>query len=138
MNLARSILAFVLLAAAGGGLAQKAPPIALKGHDPVSYFTAGGPLKGASSINYDFDDTRYLFASAKNKQVFASNPDKYAPQFTGLCTTGLAHGMKIEADPNVYLVRDGKLYVFSNAEGRELVIKDPSLIDKAHGAWKAQ
>lgn len=135
----RTILALAFLAASGTTPGQtKAPPVALKGHDPVSYFTQGRPVKGTSSLSYDFDDTRYLFSSARNKDTFASNPDKYTPQFTGFCTTGLAYGMKVEADPNVYIVRDGKLYVFANAEGREMAVKDPSLIAKAHDAWKVK
>ena len=39
----------------------KAPPVALKGYDPVSYFDPGKPAKGVYTINYDFDGTRYLF-----------------------------------------------------------------------------
>jgi YHS domain-containing protein len=70
----------------------EAPPVALKGYDPVSYFDPGKPTKGASTINFDFDGTRYLFSSQRNRELFAANPDRYAPQFRGLCTTGLAMG----------------------------------------------
>lgn len=129
-----TILAALLLAAAGPALGQaaaKAPPVALKGHDPVSYFDPGKPAKGAASFAHDFDDARYLFSSEKNRSLFAANPDRYAPQFTGLCTTGLAFGKKAEADPGVFLVRDGKLYVFSGAEARDMAAKDPSLLRKA-------
>jgi YHS domain-containing protein len=113
----------------------KAPPVALKGTDPITYFNPGKPAKGASGIAYDFDDARYLFSSAKNKELFAANPDKYAPQFTGLCATGLGMGMKAEADPNIFAVQDGKLYVFSSAEARDMVQKDPTLLRKAHQTW---
>ena len=139
MRLLKAILAVAVLGASGSVFAQsspaKAPPVALKGNDPVSYFNPGTPAKGARSINYDFDDARYLFSSAKNKESFAANPDRYAPQFTGLCATGLSMGMKTEADPNVFLVRDGKLYVFSSTEARQMVEKDPSLLKKAHASW---
>ena len=115
----------------------KAPPVALKGTDPVSYFNPGKPAKGAASIAHDFDDARYLFSSAKNKEAFAANPDRYTPQFTGLCATGMGmDGGKYEADPNVFLVRDGKLYVFSSAAARDAVVKDPSLLSKAHKNYK--
>jgi YHS domain-containing protein len=114
----------------------KAPPVALKGTDPVSYFNPGKPAKGASSIAYDFDDARYLFSNAKNKELFVANPDRYSPQFTGLCATGMGmDGGKYEADPNVFLVREGKLYVFSSAQARDAVVKDPSLLAKAHGNY---
>ena len=133
----RQLLAVLVLMVGSQALAQKSPPVALKGNDPVSYFTPGRPVKGASAFNVDFDDSRYLFSSQKNKQLFASNPDRYAPQFSGLCATGLAMGMKAEADPGVWKIIDGKLYVFSSVDAREMAEKDPSLIKKSHASWKA-
>jgi YHS domain-containing protein len=139
MNRRRAILAFLAASFNGSALAQairgNAPSVALKGHDPVAYFLEARPVKGTSSIAYDFDDSRYLFANAKNRELFASNPDRYTPQFAGLCTTGLALGMKTEADPNMFVVRDGKLYVFSSAQARDMAEKDPSMLAKAHQSW---
>lgn len=117
--------------------AGKAPPLALKGHDPVAYFTEGRPVRGAAAFNVDFDDSRYLFASAKNREMFSASPDRYTPQFAGLCATGMAFGKKAEADPNIFVVREGKLYIFSSTEARDMVQKDPSLLGKSHQAWKA-
>lgn len=138
MGKRRAILAILALVLALPAHAQKAPPVALKGNDPISYFTPGRPAKGASKISLDFDDSRYLFSSAKNRELFAANPERYAPQFSGLCATGLSMGMKSEADPSVFLVKDGKLYVFSSVEAREMVQKDPTLLKKAREAWQHQ
>ena len=118
-------------------LLAQSPPVSLKGHDPVSYFTDGRPVKGTAGINYDFDDTRYLFSSQKNRERFASSPERYTPQFAGLCTTGLALGMKAEADPSVFKIIDGKLYVFSSTQARERMESDPSLLSKAQHNWRA-
>ena len=116
----------------------KAPAVALKGIDPVSYFNPGKPAKGASAINYDFDDVRYLFVSQKNRAAFAANPERYSPQFGGLCATGLSAGMKAESDPRIFKIVDGKLYVFSSTEARDMVDKDPALLGKAREAWARQ
>ena len=116
-------------------LAQAKAP-ALKGHDPVAYFVDGGPVKGTASIAYDFDDSRYLFSKPKHRELFAADPDRYAPQFTGLCTVGMAKGMKAEADPSVWKIVDGKLYVFSSVQAREQGERDPSLLAKAHQVYK--
>jgi YHS domain-containing protein len=133
------IVAVLTLSLQVNALAQsspaKAPPVALKGYDPVSYFDPGKPAKGVSTINYDFDGMRYLFVSQKNRELFAGNPDRYSPQFRGLCTTGVSMGVKAGADPNIFLVKDGKLYVFSDIESRAMVEKDPTLLTKAHQAW---
>lgn len=112
-------------------LFAQSPPVSLKGHDPVSYFTDGRPVKGQTGINYDYDDARYLFSSPRNRELFAANPERYTPQFSGLCTTGMALGVKAEADPSVFKIVDGKLYVFSSTGAREKVDKDPSLLAKA-------
>lgn len=116
-------------------LFAQSPPLSLKGHDPVSYFTEGRPVKGSAAINFDFDDTRYLFSSPKNRERFAASPDRYTPQFTGLCTTGLAAGVRAEADPTVWKIIDGKLYVFSSAQARDKFEHDPSMLAKAQQNW---
>ena len=116
--------------------AQSAP--ALKGYDPVAYFTEGKPVRGAKDISYDWDDARYLFSSAKNKTAFAAAPDKYAPQFAGLCATGLAFGQKVEADPQAWKIVDGKLYLFSSVKARETAEKDPGVLGRAHAGAPAK
>ncbi len=116
-------------------LLAQSPPVGLKGHDPVSYFTDGRPVKGSAGINYDFDEARYLFSSQKNRERFAASPDRYTPQFAGLCATGLSMGMKAEADPSVFKIIDGKLYVFSSTRARDMVDQDPSLLAKSHQSW---
>jgi YHS domain-containing protein len=126
----RIILAVTATALAAASFAQS-PPVSLKGHDPVSYFTEGRPVKGQAGIHHDYDEARYLFSSPRNRELFAASPERYTPQFSGLCTTGLALGVKAEADPSVFKIVDGKLYVFSSTGAREKVDKDPSLLAKA-------
>jgi YHS domain-containing protein len=117
-------------------LIAQSPSVTLKGHDPVAYFTEGRPVKGSTAINYDFDDARYLFSSQKNRDRFAASPDRYTPQYSGLCATGMALGMKAEADPTVWKIVDGKLYVFSSAQAREKFDQDASMLAKAQQNWQ--
>lgn len=92
------------------------PAVALQGTDVVSYFNDSGPVKGQLALRHDFDGARYLFASAQNRAAFVADPDRYLPQFNGLCTTGLSKGFTGQSDPNVWKIVDGKLYLFSTAE----------------------
>jgi YHS domain-containing protein len=117
-------------------LVAQSPSVTLKGHDPVAYFTEGRPVKGSTAINYDFDDARYLFSSQKNRELFASSPDRYAPQYRGLCTMGMAHGVKAQADPTVWKIVDGKLHVFSSTQAREKFEQDASMLAKAQQNWQ--
>jgi len=130
------LLGAALLAsgAAWSQTAAKAPHVVLKGYDPVAYFTDGKPVKGAPEISYDFDDGRYHFSSAAHRTTFASSPDKYSPQFDGLCATGLSMGMRAEADPSVWKIVDGKLYVFSSPKARDMA--DKAMIERSHKAWQ--
>lgn len=126
-----------LLAACGGvplvagAQASKTPAQAIQGYDPVAYFTEGRPVRGRPSIAHDFDGSRYLFATGKNRELFAANPERYLPQFQGLCAAGLADGRIVEADPTAFIVRDGKLYLFQAPRGAQRVEQDPSLLTKA-------
>jgi YHS domain-containing protein len=119
-----------------GPLLAQSPSVTLKGHDPVAYFTEGRPVKGSTTINYDFDDARYLFSSQKNRDRFAASPDRYTPQYSGLCATGMALGMKAEADPTVWKIVDGKLYVFSSTQAREKFEQDASMLAKSQQNWQ--
>lgn len=115
----------------------QSPRVSLKGHDPVSYFTEGRPVKGQANINYDYDEARYLFASPRNRELFAASPERYTPQFAGLCATGMGLGMKAEADPSVFKIVEGKLYVFSSTAAREKADEDPALLAKSQQNWRS-
>jgi len=89
-------------------------PLAIKGYDPVAYFTLGKPTKGAPEFAYDWDDHRYLFVNAENRDRFKADPVHYAPQFGNYCAMALAKGQIVVANPENWLISDGKLYVFGS------------------------
>lgn len=139
MTTLRSLLTCWLLVLSVGlpAHAQTAaePAVALQGIDVVSYFQAGGPVKGQASLHHDFDSVRYLFASAQNKAAFVSDPDRYLPQFSGLCTTGVSVGKQLKGDPNTWKIVDGKLYLFHSAPVRAKGEADPTTLARAHQNW---
>lgn len=90
-------------------------PLAIKGYDPVAYFTTAKATKGDPHINYAWDDAVYRFASTKHRDIFKSDPDKYAPVYRGFCTVALARGVRFVADPNKWLIHDGRLHVFGSS-----------------------
>jgi hypothetical protein len=98
--------------------AQSAEPrLALKGHDPVAYFTEGRPMLGKKEFEYTWDEARYRFVSDQHMSMFRSDPDRYAPQFAGSCAIGMSKGVKVEANPENWLISDGRLFVFYPADG---------------------
>jgi len=134
-HLARIVVLGTGLMLSGMAVGQNGPHVALKGYDPVAYFTDKRPVKGANEHSFDFDGSRYLFSSDKNQAMFASDPDRYAPQFSALCTTGLAFGKKVEADPNQWAIVDGKLYLFSSAGAVAKAKSDPTIVGAAKANW---
>ena len=65
----------------------------LRGNDPVSYFIAGTPRKGAAALKASYDGDVYRFANAENKRLFEQDPKKYAPAFAGFCASGTHYAL---------------------------------------------
>jgi hypothetical protein len=87
-------------------------PLAIKGYDPVAYFTDGKPVPGRAEFEFEWDDRRWRFASAEHRDLFKASPVRYAPQFGNYCAMALALNQVVVADPENWLISDGKLYVF--------------------------
>jgi YHS domain-containing protein len=101
-------------------------PLAILGHDPVAYFTEGKPVRGTAEFEHQWDEYTYRFASAQNRELFKANPVHYTPQFGNYCAMALALGRIVKADPENWLISDGKLYIFGSPapKGPELFQKD--------------
>ena len=63
---------------------------------------------------------KFLFASAANRDAFAAQPERYAPQFGGYCAYGTAAGYKVDTQPDAFAVVDGKLYLNQNTRVLEI------------------
>jgi len=137
----RSFVAAALAASCCGSAKAQNPPlaatrVALKGYDPVSYFTDGRPEKGSSEFTFAFDDTTYWFKSAEHRTLFAADPEHYAPQFDGYCAVQVSRGQKVEADPEAWTITNGKLYVFSGKPGVPIFQEQPvAIAKKANENW---
>ena len=125
----RAVISIML--AAGSWIAGALPtvatenlPLAIKGYDPVAYFTVGQPKRGRSDIELVWDEQRYQFASAENRARFKADPVRYAPQFSDYCAMALSKGELVEANPENWTIVDGKLYIFGKPVGPELFRKD--------------
>ena len=93
---------------------------AVSGYDPVAFFnleqapvgeTQPKAVPGKASITADYNGAKWAFASEENRDQFLANPEKYAPQFDGHCAYGIAQGGKVPANPNLWRIVDGKLYL---------------------------
>jgi YHS domain-containing protein len=112
-----AIIGFGMLAQGIGTATADKPAVssrvALKGYDPVSYFKEGQPQKGSVEFSASFEDAIYWFKNAEHHALFLADPAQYAPQFGGWCTMSLSRGEIVEANPEAWVIDDGKLYVFT-------------------------
>jgi len=136
---ALQITAFAaILLAANRPLIAETAPLALKGYDPVAYFTDAKPTPGREQFELLWDGQRYRFASAQHRDMFRSSPDRYAPQFGGLCAMNLSNGVKRESDPHNWVISNGNLYVFAGERGMQNFSKAPEdYATRAAGHLKA-
>ncbi|MEP0942458.1 MAG: YHS domain-containing (seleno)protein [Rhizobiaceae bacterium] len=87
--------------------------IALKSHDPVAYFTVGKPVLGSEKYSAEHEGAIYRFSSAENLETFQANPAKFAPQHGGFCRMGASLGKKLDGDPTLFRVDNGRLSIYS-------------------------
>lgn len=123
-------------AASAGSVNQSVGGIALQGYDPVAYFTENKAVKGSDQFHTQYQGATYRFESAANRDAFAANPAKYAPQYGGYCAYGVASGHKAAIDPEAFTVVNDKLYLNYNKVVRFLWKRDvPGNITKADQNW---
>jgi hypothetical protein len=106
------LAAGIAYATAARSVAAQEVPLAIMGYDPIAYFTDGKPVLGRPEFEYRWDEHRYRFASAAHRDLFKADPVRYAPQFGNFCAMALSMGQVIVANPENWLISDGKLYVF--------------------------
>lgn len=135
----RNVIRLLLLATAAPfgtsvpSIAAKRVLLAIEGYDPVAYFTMGRPARGLSEFEYEWDENHYRFVSAEHRDLFKADPVRYAPQFANFCAMALTRGEIVEADPNNWLIVDGKLYIFGAAHGPDSFRKGlPENVAKAN------
>ena len=109
---------------------------AIKGYDPVAYFTQGEPPQGSDAHTTQWSGATWKFANAEHLAKFEANPDKYAPQYGGHCAFAVAKGDLVKIDPNAWSIVDGKLYLNYNRSIQEQWEADRAdFIAKADQQW---
>jgi hypothetical protein len=111
--------------------------IAIKGYDPVAYFTENRPVKGKPEFEYPWQGARWLFSSASNRDLFAGDPKRYAPQYGGFCAGAMAAGRVASVDPEAWKIVRGKLYLgYSKSVSEKWYKKAEENIVKGDENWK--
>lgn len=109
---------------------------AIKGYDPVAYFTDSKPVKGKDEFKFTHARANWYFSSQKNLDLFKSNPSKYMPQYGGYCAFGLAGGYKAPISPDAWTIVEDKLYLNYNKKVQvDWNADQAEMIKKADKNW---
>lgn len=110
--------------------------LAIKGYDPVAYFTDNQAVKGNSEFTAAYKNAIYHFSNADHRDAFKAEPEKYAPQYGGYCAFGVAMEKKFDTDPEAWKVVDGKLYLNLDKSVQKRWLEDvPGYIKTANTNW---
>ncbi len=111
--------------------------VAIMGYDPVAYFTMNDAVKGSGDHALEWLGATWLFANGEHRQTFIASPIKYAPQYGGLCSLGVAYGeVTREIDPEAWSIIKGKLYLnYSKGGAGDFAERSDAMIARADAKW---
>lgn len=110
--------------------------LAIRGYDPVAYFTQNRPVKGKAEFTATFKGSTFLFDSQANRALFIADPERYAPQYGGFCAYGAAQGYKAATDPAAFTIIGERLYLNYSLPVQDRWRADrEGYISKANGIW---
>ncbi|HYT66855.1 MAG TPA: YHS domain-containing (seleno)protein [Vicinamibacterales bacterium] len=136
-----SVVALTALVSASGpksAINKGDGDVAVKGYDVVAYAVAGAPIKGTAQFSFRWNDATWLFSSAENRDRFAKDSVRYAPQFGGYCSWAVSRGYTADIDPEAWRIVDGRLYLnYSKSVQRRWEQDVPGNIAKGQANWPA-
>jgi len=118
---------------------------AVSGYDVVAYFdlemnpvgqTQTPAVPGNADITAEYNGATFAFSTEENRDKFVADPARYAPQYDGHCAYGVSRGGKVPANPNLWRIVDGKLFLNITKNVVSFWEEDiPGNITLANGNW---
>jgi hypothetical protein len=112
--------------------------LAIDGYDPVAFFTDGKPLAGNADLELHYGGAVWRFRNVGNREAFAGRPDIYMPQFGGYDPIGVAHGVAVPGNPNLWQISGQRLFLFYDQARLQKFTADPDqALAEAERNWPA-
>jgi YHS domain-containing protein len=109
---------------------------AIDGYDAVAYFTEGKPVEGSDAFQFEYQGAVWKFSSQEHLDMFRADPTAYAPQYGGYCAFAVANGDTASAEPDLWTIHEGKLYLNYNRRINERFRNDiEAFIQQADQNW---
>jgi hypothetical protein len=126
-------LTFVLAAGPGASAGERIvvdwhTGLAIDGYDPVAFFTDGKPLQGSANLELRRGDVVWRFINVGNRAAFAAAPNVYMPQYGGYDPIGVARGLAVAGNPNVWVIQGQRLFLFYDGARRQKFVSDSNRV----------
>lgn len=110
--------------------------VAIKGYDPVAYFTENRAVEGSPEFSYRWLGATWQFASAEHRDQFIKEPTRYAPQYGGYCADGVSFGtVTTNIDPKAWRIIEDKLYLSYDPGAADGLVKNPNKVVDSRKHW---
>lgn len=99
--------------------------VAIGGHDSVQYHQIArepqeSAVEGVKSYVVKYKGAKWRFTSKESSELFAANPEQYAPAYNGHCANALSLGEGlIRTDGTHWEIFEDNLYLFYAKRGRD-------------------
>ena len=111
---------------------------AIRGYDPVAYFTENEAVKGSAKFSLEHLGAKWFFSSAANRDIFKADPEKYMPQYGGYCAYAVSRNSTASIKPKIFTIHDGKLYLnYSKSVNKKWLKNKDDYISDADDNWPA-
>lgn len=110
--------------------------IAIFGFDPVAFFVDREARKGLPSLELKYAGVVWRFSNEGDRSAFKANPKTYMPRFGGYDPIAVARRAPAPGLPSLFVVREQRLFLFSNQENRKAFLAKPDeAIAAAEFSW---
>jgi hypothetical protein len=108
----------------------------MRGYDSHAYWTTQSPRPGTGDFVVQWRGVPWHFATAEDAEAFRATPEAFEPQFGAFCTRAMSLGKVVDADPEVWRIHNGKLFLFAQPVGGTHFDKGAeAMILKAQAYW---
>ena len=109
---------------------------AIDGYCPVSYKEHSRAVRGSQEHRFVYRGNVYLLVDRKAVVLMGKNPEAYLPQYDGLCPVAAASNQRFPGDPKLFVVGEGKTYLFFDNAAKTAFMMDPTgTVERADANW---
>lgn len=85
--------------------------VAIRGYDTVAYHLEKQPVEGEKEFTAEWNGAKWRFKSAENRDLFQSDPERWAPKYGGYCAWAVSNNYTASTVPEAWTIVDDRLYL---------------------------